>query len=271
MSRTETASFVSRAGVAAALAWAALLAAGAVAGLWKLVGISVIAFIALAGGAALGDRSGRRDTHILMIWSYGLASGAMITSACVFLLPSAVHSNAVAGGYGLALGIFGGFLVHAFSTVMGRRARKTDPATVELTLHALAAGCVIGLVYAGMPGLGLTLGVAIVSHKGPAGYAAGRRLSISGGSITQLLLPASAVGLAALPVGLIQPQGNPVANALIFGFATGIFLHVAIDFLPERDDSGMQGTMRHPPSRLQTCAAPLIGGLAVFLAWHWLT
>lgn len=239
-------------------------------GLWKLASISAIAFAALAGGAALGALSERGRSQHIMAWGSGLASGAMITSACIFLLPTAVRNQPAAGSYGLALGMFGGFAVHLISGFMGEHRRYGDPATVKLTLHALAAGSVIGLVYAGMPKLGLALGVAIVSHKAPAGYAAARHLGSVGGSVSQLLLPASAVGLAALPVGLIHPTGSAVANGLIFGFATGIFLHVALDFLPAPEDSGQHGSPWRQRSRLEMGAAPLLGGLLVFLAWLFL-
>lgn len=261
----------SRIGIASLILWVALEAAGIATGLWKLAGISAIAFAALAGGATLGALSGRGRSQHVMAWGSGLASGAMITSACIFLLPTAIRSQPAAGSYGLALGMFAGFLVHLASGFMGDRMRYGDSATVKLTLHALAAGTVIGLVYAGMPKLGLALGVAIVSHKAPAGYAAARQLSKTGGAVSQLLLPASAVGLAALPVGLIHPAGSPVATGLIFGFATGIFLHVAMDFLPARESGDQSDSTWRQRSRLEMGAAPLLGGLLVFLAWLCLT
>ena len=106
------------------------------------------------------------------------------------------------------------------------------PVVWVLSMHSLGAGLVIGAVYATMPALGAVLGLAIVSHKGPAGYAAARRLRRRGASVLLLLGPAAAVCIAAVPVGLIDPPTSDAFHAVVFGAATGLFLHVAIDFLP---------------------------------------
>jgi ZIP family zinc transporter len=204
----------------------------------------------------------------------------MITSTTLFLVPNAISHHAALGGLGIAIGIVGGFSIHTMHAGSGHAAGAA-PVAWELTLHALGAGLVIGAVYAAMPALGPMLGLAIVSHKAPAGYAAARRLRRHGQSVSTLLLPAAAVGLAALPVGLVDPPSMDGLHALVFGGATGIFLHVAIDFLPRCEwQHGLRsvaaaGSERQGETegghihrlRWQAIASTLLGGAVVVAAW----
>jgi len=212
---------------------------GLVAGLMKLLAIGWTAFLVMMAGAEMGRRA---ETYVVgtvarrlrrLAWAYGLSSGAMITSAALFLVPNAVSHDASFGGLGIALGIVGGFAIHTgLSPQEPERGAASIPVVWVLSMHALGAGLVIGAVYATMPALGAVLGLAIVSHKGPAGYAAARRLRRRGASVLLLLWPAAAVCIAAVPVGLIDPPTSDAFHAVVFGAATGLFLHVAIDFLP---------------------------------------
>ena len=43
-----------------------------------------------------------------MVWGFGLAAGAMITSAAVFLVPGAIGHHPQYGGFGIALGLLVG-------------------------------------------------------------------------------------------------------------------------------------------------------------------
>ncbi len=249
---------------------------------WKLVGISWVAFVAMAGALPLGQRAGG-DHPRGVVWSYGLASGAMVTSAAVFLVPQAIGHHPSYGGFGVAAGILAGFAAHA----LGHRLTHVeafDHTALELSAHAFAAGAIIGIVYGNLPELGPLLGLAIVSHKGPAGYAAARRLAASGKPVSVLLVPASGVGIAALLSSLVQLPSGPVVNGLVFGFAAGVFLHVGMDFLPECEAGGeiyrvatledrMAGveTSAHEVLdrlRVHAVGATLVGGVAVFLAWQ---
>jgi ZIP family zinc transporter len=132
------------------------------------------------------------------------------------------------------------------------------------------------MVYAAMPALSILLGIAIVSHKGPAGYAAARRLAVKGSSPLLILLPSCAIGLTALPVSLLNVPEIPLANALIFGFATGVFFHVAIDFLPECEVGGkihqhtnLEEHDHHVLDKYRNRAVinTFAGGAVVFLLW----
>ena len=264
-------------GGGAVVALAALTVASVGTGdpLWKLIGISWVAFGAMAGAVPLGWRAASDRRARPLVWGYGLASGAMITSAAVFLLPDAVGHHPAYGGFGVAAGVLLGYAAH----VVGHRlthASVFDHTAVELSAHALAAGTVIGVVYGNVPDLGLLLGLAIVSHKGPAGYAAARRLATRGRSTAVLLVPASGVGLTALTASAVALPADPVLNGLVFGFAAGVFLHVGTDFLPECEvggeiptvaDLGDEAHHRLDRLRLHAVGATLLGGTAVFVAW----
>ncbi|SHF47811.1 zinc transporter, ZIP family [Fodinibius roseus] len=244
---------------------------------WKIIGISWIAFGAMALAIPMGiQAAGQRKLNYL-IAGYGLASGAMITSAAIFLVPTAINHHPVYGGLGIAAGIIAGFAIHTLNHGLTHTRTSIDPVVLELTSHALSAGLIIGMVYAAMPELGVLLGIAIVSHKGPAGYAASRRLTIQGKSALPVLLPAAAIGLTALPVSLLNLPGHHIINALIFGFATGVFFHVAIDFLPECEVGGkihQETDLEHDEHhkldqyRRRAVLYTFLGGLIVFLAWY---
>ena len=205
-------------------------------GALKVLVISWVAFAAMGIGAWLGARATETSPHRL-VWGYGLASGAMVTSAAMFLVPQAIGLGTAAGtprigGIGIAAGIVAGYGTHTIGHRLTHLDTGFDTTTAAISAHALSAGLIIGLVYASMPTLGLLLGLAIVSHKGPAGYAAARRLVREDNAASALLLPAAGVGLTAIPMALVPVPASPTANAVVFGFAAGIFLHVAMDFLP---------------------------------------
>jgi ZIP family zinc transporter len=127
-----------------------------------------------------------------------------------------------------------------------------------------------------MPELGLLLGLSIVSHKGPAGYAAASRLARSGGDVSGVLLPAVGVGLTAIAAASLQLPAAPAVRGVVFGFATGIFLHIAMDFLPRcelgseiHDALAVDGDAHDLLDRLRlhAVASTALGGLVVFVAW----
>lgn len=244
--------------------------------LWKMLAISWVAFGAMAGAIPLGVRAAQAASATRLVWGYGLASGAMITSAAVFLLPQAIGFNPRVGGFGVAAGILVGFGSHVVGHRLAHVSDTFDNTAVQLTAHALSAGIIIGLVYGSMPELGLLLGLAIVSHKGPAGYAAARRLTSADRSASVILLPATGVGIAGIPAALLQLPIGSLGQAAIFGFAAGIFLHIAMDFLPECEVGGEVGEVaelsdnaHHLLDRLRVhaVASTSLGGIVVFALW----
>src|SRR6056297_1491661 len=240
---------------------------------WKLVAISWTAFAAMAVGAPLGARAARSSHPLEPVWGYGLASGAMVTSAALFLVPQALGQHGRFGSLGIAVGFLGGYVGHTPGHRLAHHQLPVDHTAAELTVHALAAGVIIGAIYTAMPSLTSVLGVALVSHKAPAGYAAARRLAEQGRSVFPLLLPAAAVGLIALPVGIVGFAPASTLRGLLFGIAAGVFLHVAVDLLPEcttgSETCPADGDSHFHRDRLRTHAAlsATLGGTAVALAW----
>lgn len=221
----------SQVGVGSVLVLLCLSAIGAAGGFWNVLIVSWVGFLAMAGGAIPG--AWVETIHAdRLVWGYGLASGAMIMGAAIFLVPKAIGYSPTIGGFGIAAGILVGYGAHT----IGHRLTHLDSfgtTTIQLSAHSLADGAIIGLVYATLPDLGLLLGLSIVSHKGPAGYAAARRLSRAEKPVSVLLFPAAGVGLAALPIALVNLPASATVSAVVFGFATGTFLHIAMDFLPQ--------------------------------------
>ena len=271
---------MSRTGLAAVapLALGGLSAVGYLLGVApKVLAIAWVAFVAMAAALPLGIRASRTRHARRLVWGYGLASGAMVTSAAVFLVPAAIGHDPALGGFGLALGVVVGYSAHTVGHRLTHVDSPFEDTSLRLTAHALAAGSIIGVVYAALPSLGPLLGLAIVSHKGPAGYAAAHRLSREGRPVWPLLVPAAGVGLAAIPSALVAVPAAPVANALVFGFASGIFLHVAMDFLPRCEVGGEVyevASVDAPADhglldrlRLHAVTSTSLGGVAVFAAW----
>jgi ZIP family zinc transporter len=263
-------------GVAAVLVLVGLTGLALASGLWKVTVIAWVAFLGMAGFAPFGARAAGTNDAYRLVWGYGLAAGAMITSAAVFLLPQAIGLDPRVGGFGVAAGLLVGYGAHTVGHRLSHLDTPFDDTAAQLSAHALSAGLIIGLIYGTMPELGLLLGLAIVSHKGPAGYAAARRLRLSGKPVTVLLLPAAGVGLTAIPAALVNPPAIPAVQGAIFGFAAGVFLHVAMDFLPRCEQESEVGDVAALSDdahalldKLRTHAvlSTLLGGVAVFLAW----
>mgnify|MGYP000070741428 CR=1 FL=1 len=261
-----------------------LTALAVVTDLWKLIVIGWVAFAAMAVGAFLGGRATATDPQRL-VWGYGLASGAMVTSAAMFLVPQAINMGGAAGapqigGIGIAAGLVVGYSAHVVGHRLTHLDLPMDVTTAQISAHALSAGLIIGLVYGSMPGLGLLLGLAIVSHKGPAGYAAARRLRRNGKPVSALLLPAAGVGITAIPSAALGVPDIAALNAVVFGFAAGIFLHVAMDFLPvcEAGSEIDEVCSLHEEShelldqlRFHAVGSTVIGAVVVVAAWTFVT
>lgn len=266
----------SLAGIIAVFVLVCLSVVGIANGRWKVFLISWIGFLAMAGAAIPGARTETSDAGRL-VWGYGLASGAMIASAAIFLVPQAIGFSSSIGGIGIAVGILLGYGSHT----IGHRLTHIESfgtVAVQLSAHSLAGGAIIGLVYATLPNLGLLLGLSIVSHKGPAGYAAARRLSREGKDASVLLVPAAAVGLAALPASMLHLPISAAGNAVISGIATGIFLHIAMDFLPQCETGSEIGNAVGQQERdavhaeldrlrVHAVVSTILGAGTVVLAW----
>jgi len=267
-------------GLGAVVLLSGLTVVGVLEGLVTVLVVAWVAFGAMGIGAFLGSRAESVNASRL-VWGYGLASGAMITSATMFLVPQAITLGVdvglpQAGGIGLAAGLIAGYSAHGLGHRLTHLDLPMEVTTAQITAHALSAGAIIGLVYGSMPSLGLVLGLAIVSHKGPAGYAAARRLLRRGKRASVLLLPAAGVGLTAIPAALLPLPAAPALDAVVFGFAAGVFLHVAMDFLPVCETGSEIDkvcSLREESHRVldrlrtQAVASTTLGGVAVLGAW----
>ena len=256
----------------------ALSIAGVATGVgWKLLGISWAAFAAMMVGAPLGARATGNQHPFEPVWGYGLASGAMVASTAVFLIPQAMGQHPDFGSLGIAVGFLAGYAGHTVGHRFTHLDLPIEHTAVELTVHSLAAGLIIGAIYTAMPSLTSLLGVALISHKAPAGYAAARRLTQDNREVLSLVLPATSVGIAALTVGItgVSPPGT--LRGLLFGIGAGVFLHVAVDLLPECTTGGetcptsVEGVADSHQfrDRLRTHAAAsaLVGGGLVVAGW----
>lgn len=208
--------------------WAICLIAGLAGRSDKLVAIGVMAWLAMVVGVLIATRLPRAARWVA--WADGIAAGAMVASACVFLLPMAMRAAPDRGALGVAGGLLVGNLLHLWARHRRLDGHAADASLIAITLHAVGAGFVIGLIYVRMPSLGLVLGVAIVAHKLPAGYVLARWRTQEGLARHPVLWPACAVALVSIPVGLWVSPGAPADNALLFGLATGVFMSVGLDF-----------------------------------------
>lgn len=250
---------------------------GAAVGLWKVLAIGWVAFVAMAGAAVVAARSGTGTAHATrLVWGYGLASGAMVTSAAVFLIPEAIGYDPQLGGFGIAAGLLAGYAGHTIGHRFSHLDLPLETTTAQLTAHSVADGIIIGTAYTVLPDLGLLLGLGIVSHKGPAGYAAARRLRSRKKPVGMVALPAAAVGCAAVLAGLFQLPTSTAFSAVVFGFAAGVFLHVAMDFLPECEVGSEVGEVAALGGdahvlldrlRVHAVVSTALGAGVVFLAW----
>ncbi len=266
---------ISPVGLGAVMTLGVLSAVALATGAAKVLVISWVAFTAMSVGALVSSRSETSYPRRL-VWGYGLASGAMVTSAAVFLVPQAIGLNPRIGGFGIAAGLIIGYGAHVIGHRLSHIDVGLDLTAAQISAHALSAGIIIGVVYGSMPSLGLLLGLAIVSHKGPAGYAAAHRLRENGKPVSALLLPAAGVGITAIPAALLPLPESAALNGAVFGFAAGVFLHVAMDFLPSCETGGevdeVCSLSEHSHERLDklrshAVASTAVGGLAVFGAW----
>ncbi|MES1954109.1 ZIP family metal transporter [Salinisphaera hydrothermalis] len=214
---------------ALALVWCAVMVLGMAATRDKLVVIGGMALLAMLAGWWLAERAVPAGARGLAI-ADGVVAGAMIASACVFLLPSALAGDPRSGGLGVAAGLILGISLDRLLRSHDPEHAGGDSALVAITLHASAAGAAMGLAYGAVPSLSVLLGVVIIAHKLPAGYALARARQALGRSRLPILAPSFAVGLVAIPVALWVGRSGAEGNTLLAGLATGIFLHVGLDF-----------------------------------------
>jgi len=257
----------------ALVAFVAAVGGGLAAGRSKLVGIAVFGFGAMLVGVAV-SRRGEFDTPRRRVLADGLASGAMLASAAALLAPKAITQHAAYGGFAIALGYLLGYASHELGHMLTHRDLPINAAAGELTVHALAAGSIMGVVYGALPSLTPLFGYGIVAHKLPAGFTGSEAVQRSGLPTTVMVVPAVAVAVAAIPLSLLTPDLSPVVKAVFFGVSTGVFAHVAVDMLPEcsHGDTGGHGSVQCSRDadalRRYAVASTLLGAGSIFALWQ---
>jgi ZIP family zinc transporter len=261
-------------GVAAALSFGVALVGGTLAGRTTLVGIVSFAFLAMAGGVAI-SRYGSFSTPTRRLWAYGLSSGAMLASAAALLAPKAIGHHATYGGFAIAFGYLLGFAGHELGHLFSHRSLPLDATISELTLHALLAGSIMGVLYGSLPSLTPLFGYGIVAHKLPAGFSGATALDRDDLPAVLMALPAAAVGLAAIPLSVATPDLGPAVRAVFYGVSTGVFAHVALDMIPECSGGG-EGhghggasvcSAEADAQRRHAVASTVAGAGVLFVAW----
>lgn len=215
-------------GVLAAFGMA--MAAALLLGQFKVTVVSTIGCASMGFGALVAHLPLGRIAVADMLDR--VAGGAMMGAACLFLLPRALDMDPLRAATGLAIGLAVGATLHRLCDRTSQRSSLFgDAPLIALTVHSAGAGAAIGMLYTFMPDLGLWLGVAIIAHKLPAGYALARGLHARGRSALAVAWPACAVGLAALPVSLVSAAwpSAPATAALCQGLSVGLFIHVSLD------------------------------------------
>jgi ZIP family zinc transporter len=260
-------------GLGSLAAFALAVVTGYAAGRTKLVGVVSFAFLAMVAGVGL-QRYGRLTTTMRRLWATEVASGAMPASAAALLAPKAIGQHPKFGGFAIAAGYLLGYAGHELGHLVGHRRLPVNAAVSELTLHAVAAGSIMGVVYGSLPSLTPLFGYGVVAHKLPAGFGGAEALERDGLPVLTMALPATAVGLAAVPLALATPTLGPVVKAVFYGVSTGVFAHVAVDMVPECTGGGSghgHGAVTCGPEadrqRHHAVASTVAGTAVVFLAW----
>lgn len=262
--------------VLALLALVAVVVLGLAVGRTKLIGIVVFAAVAMMLGVLVSYLSDF-TTPGRQVWAYGLASGAMLASAAAFITPQAILQHPEFGGFAIAFGYLIGYAAHELGHLVTHYELPINAATGELTLHALAAGSIMGVAYGALPTLTPLFGYGVVAHKFPAGFTGSEAVEQSGLPLSVMIIPASAVAIAAIPLSILTPDLSPVIKAVFFGLSAGVFAHVGIDMLPECSHVGSHadsthGTVQcsHDADRLRQYAvlSTLLGAGVIFVLWQ---
>jgi ZIP family zinc transporter len=219
------------------VAFLAAIGLGISAGRTKLTGVAIFGFVAMTAGVAISHYVAF-DTAERQVWAYGLASGAMLASAGALLAPKAIGPHAAYGGFAIAFGYLLGYAAHELGHLVTHLDLPLNAAAGELSLHALAAGSIMGVVYGSLPELSALFGFGILAHKFPAGFTGSESVKQSGLPVHVMVIPASMVAIAAIPLSIATPTLSPVVKAVFFGISTGVFAHVGIDMLPDCSHQG---------------------------------
>lgn len=249
---------------------------------FNLIVTGVVGFFAMMIGVLIARRSEDISPKVKSV-TYGISSGLMISSAFIILAPKAisVQSSNIGsiGGVGIAIGYIIGHLLHEISHALSHHdkinKRLYSIKVAQITLHSIFAGFLLGITYTSIPNMSILFGFSVVAHKLPAGMTT----SLASKNRKYLMLiPASTVGICGVLIAILYPVDITGAlGSLIFGLSTGLFIHIAIDMIPEcvgSNSSAGHGKIvcstGRDKIRLISAFSVLLGLLIITIPWIFL-
>lgn len=205
--------------------------------IWTDVGV-VLAVMALGGVLPL--ILPRLRPHLSVALS--ISAGIMLGTACLHLLPDAMHLVGADVGWALLAGFLFLYFFEQFVTVhiceaMGCEFHHIGIAALfGLSVHTFVNGVAMGAGF--VSGIGGLVTLAVAAHKLPEAFTLTsilihenyRRLNIA--LMSLLFMGMIPLGVAAVQYLSISPQSPLTGYAL--AFSAGTFLHIAVsDLLPE--------------------------------------
>ncbi len=200
-----------------------------------------------------------------------LAAGIMLGAAFFHLMPEAFEILGKSVGLYVLAGFLFLYFIEKFITVHICEAFDCEihhlgiAAFIGLAIHTLTNGVALGSGLM-VPGLGLSVFLAVAAHKCPEAFTLSSVLLHSGtrkGTIVlvQLMILAMIPLGAILAYGLIGPQHKDLIG-ISLAFSAGTFLHISLsDLLPE--------VHKHSHVKHWTFLALIVGLLLMwFLAHH---
>lgn len=196
---------------------------------YEVLVVGLLAFSSMIlGGIMTGLFTGSTSVKVV---GHGVGSGMMLASVFVILAPKAFNASPVLAGIGVSVGYAVGYASHELAHIVSHDISLLNRLKqAELTVHSAIAGLIIGVTYSSIPELSVVFGVGIVAHKLPAGFTT---VVADEQRIQSLILPASAVGIVAVPSYLLLPAIPVGVQSVLTGVSTGVFLHIAVDMIPE--------------------------------------
>ena len=201
--------------------------------------IAALAFDGLAGvsGFVLPDRW--LDRHAAALVSFAI--GALLGAAFLDALPEAVGAL---GDRALTCALFGLVAPMATEAVWGRARNLPITLLGSDALHNVGDGAVIAAAFCQSTRAGLAMSLAVLAHEVPeeiGDYALLRRARwTKRASLAALSAVQLTACLGAFAVWLARPFAASLA-AYVIAFASGSFLYLAADLMPELRRAPLRG------------------------------
>jgi solute carrier family 39 (zinc transporter), member 1/2/3 len=229
--------------------------------LWlQLFYVLAIFAVGVIGGRAPGRKSGAKGGDATMALGEAFSGGVFLGAGLLHLLPDSIDNfskftgdidfpfASLVAGIGLLLILLFDLAARQHSAD-GDKEVRPDQAPIllflVLSIHSIIAGAALGLEAAGVASMAIF--IAILAHKGSAGFALGLAL-VKGGvnearrNRTILLFAVMTplgVGLGTFLASAFRGEADIVFEAFFDALAAGTFLYItAFDILPKAMQSG---------------------------------